>query len=161
MRRDSRLSVALHVLLHMADVEGVITSEALGPMMESNPVVLRRTLAGLRDAGIVRSEKGHGGGWSLARKLSDVSLREVYEALGTPALFSIGHREESPGCLVEQAVNRALSNALGEAEALLLRRLGSVSLEDIAKDMRAQGWPSASKASAAKKSNKKGHKHHV
>jgi DNA-binding IscR family transcriptional regulator len=137
--------VALHVLLHMAEATTAVTSETFGPMLDMNPVVLRRTLAGLRDAGIVRSEKGHGGGWSLARKLEQVTLAEVYAALGEPALFSIGHRVESPGCLVEQAVNRALGDALADAEALLLARLGAVSLAELAKDVRLNGWPHKSK----------------
>src|SRR5205814_1614586 len=59
MIRDGRLSFTLHVLLHMYRAEGALTSEALGPMMKTNPVVIRRTMAGLRRAGIVRSEKGH------------------------------------------------------------------------------------------------------
>ena len=136
MRRDSRLSVALHVLLHLQGDEGALTSEAIGRMMGQNPVVVRRTMAGLRAAGIVRSEKGHGGGWSLSRPLDDVTLGDVYQALGTPALFSIGHREESPGCLVEQAVNRALGTALADAEALLTQRLARITVADVAADVR-------------------------
>ena len=148
MRRDSRLSVALHVLLHMDELDAAVTSEALGPMLELHPVVLRRTMAGLRQAGIVRADKGHGGGWSLARRLDAVSLHDVYAALGTPALFSIGPREESPGCLVEQAVNRSLGKALERAEASLLEELGNVSLADIAADVRRKGsYPPRKKGS--------------
>src|SRR5262245_55381991 len=74
MRHDTRLSDVLHVLLHMAQHEGPLTSEALAGAMGTNPVVVRRTLAGLRDRGYVRSEKGHGGGWVVARSLSDITL---------------------------------------------------------------------------------------
>ena len=150
MRRDSRLSVALHVLLHMEELGGVLTSDALGPMLEVHPVALRRTLAGLRKAGIVRSVKGHGGGWSLARGLDAISLREVYAALGTPPVFSIGPRVESPGCLVEQAVNRSLEKALDAAQALLLEQLGRVSVASIAADVRRKGsYPPRKKAPKA------------
>lgn len=155
MRRDSRLSVALHVLVHMSALEEAVSSEALGGMLEINPVVLRRTLAGLRDAGIVRAEKGHGGGWSLGRPLDSVTLGDVYDALGTPALFGIGHRLESPGCLVEQAVNRVLGKALDEAEALLVSRLRACSLAALAADVRGHGWPHG------KAHSKKGRKTHV
>jgi DNA-binding IscR family transcriptional regulator len=37
----------------------------------TNPVVIRRTFAGLREAGIVAATKGHGGGWRLARTTVD------------------------------------------------------------------------------------------
>ena len=128
--------MALHALLHMNEMGRVVTSETLASMVMTNPVVVRRTMAGLRDAGIVLSEKGHGGGWSLARRLESVTLGDVYDALGTPTLFGIGHRTESPGCLVEQAVNRALGKALSEAESLLLKQLRSISVAHLAADVR-------------------------
>ena len=61
----------------MDQLGGVVTSETLGPMMGTNPVVIRRMMGGLREAGIVRSEKGHGGGWLLARPLAEVTLSNV------------------------------------------------------------------------------------
>ena len=135
MKRDSRLSGVLHVLLHMADPSGPITSDVMGRVGDTNPVVMRRTMAGLRKAGIVRSEKGHGGGWTLARDLDKVTLRDIYIALGEPTLLAMGNRTESPGCLVEQAVNRALGETFDEVEALLLARFGDVTLADLAADV--------------------------
>jgi DNA-binding IscR family transcriptional regulator len=128
MKRDSRLSGVLHVLLHMAEQDGPVTSEVLARAMATNPVVIRRVMAGLRDQGYVRSEKGHGGGWTIACDLSKVTLRDIYDALGSPALLAIGNRTEAPGCLVEQVVNAALDQAFADAEALLLARLGEVTL---------------------------------
>jgi Rrf2 family protein len=134
MRRDSRLSVALHALLHMADA-GLLTSEQMAAQGDTNPVVIRRTMAGLRTAGIVRSEKGHGGGWSLGRKLDAISLYDVYEALGEPTIFAIGNRTESPGCIVEKAVNRALADAFEKAQALLVVQLRSITMADLGREV--------------------------
>ena len=131
MRRDSRLSGVIHVLLHMAERRGPVTSEVLARAMDTNPVVIRRIMAGLRDHGYIRSEKGHGGGWTLACDLSAVTLRDVYTALGCPSLLAIGNRAEAPRCLVEQAVNAALTRAFHDAEALLLSRLGEVTLASL------------------------------
>lgn len=128
MRRDSRLSDVLHVLLHMAEHKSPVTSEALARAIDTNPVVVRRIMAGLREQGYVRSEKGHGGGWSLACDLAKVTLRDVYEALGSPTLLALGNREDASGCLVGQVVHEALDEAFEEAEALLLSRLGRVTL---------------------------------
>lgn len=128
MKRDSRLSGVLHVLLHMAQHPGPVTSEVLAKAMETNPVVIRRILGGLREHGYVRSEKGHGGGWTLARDLSAITLLDVYEAIGSPALLAIGNRTESPGCVVEQAVNAALGKSFDEAEAQLRSAFGNVTL---------------------------------
>lgn len=138
MRQDSRLSGVLHALLHMAEHEGPVTSEILAKAMCTHPVVVRRVMAGLRDKGFVRSEKGHGGGWMLACDLAKISLRDIYEALGCPALLAIGNRSEAPNCLVEQAVNAALGGAFDEAEALLLSRLGNVTLAELSADFHAR-----------------------
>ena len=131
MRNDSRLSRMLHVLLHMAQHEGPMTSEAIAVMLGTNPVVVRRTMGGLRDAGYVRSEKGHGGGWLIACDLERVSLLDVHRAVGGPRLFTIGNEHPDPACAVEQVVNEALGDALSEAEALLIERLGAVSLAEL------------------------------
>lgn len=134
MRHDSRLSGVLHVLLHMLEAGEPITSERLAEMMSTNPVVVRRIMAGLRDAGFVHSEKGHGGGWTVICDPAAVTLDDIYVALGSPPVFALGHRSENPACLVEQAVNASLESAFQEAEQLLMKRLGAVTLAALAAD---------------------------
>ena|SRR5688572_27989135 len=134
MKRDSKLSAVLHVLLHMAETDGPVTSESLAVAMHTNPVVVRRVMSGLRQAGFVSSAKGHGGGWVLSCSLSAVTLGDIHNAVGSPALLAMGNRTESPGCVVEQAVNAALDSACQEAEALLLKRFNSITLADLSKD---------------------------
>lgn len=134
MKANSQLSDVLHVLLHMAEHEGPATSETLARAMQTNPVVLRRLMAGLREAGFVASAKGHGGGWVISCPLEHTTLRDIHAALGAPALVQLGFREERPSCLVAQAVNEALGAAVQEAEAALLQRLGSVTLAALSRD---------------------------
>jgi len=153
MKRDSRLSGVLHVLLHMAEVGDPLTSDELAKVMQTHPVVVRRVMAGLRESGLVRSEKGHGGGWVLSCNLSDITLADIYNALDAPELFAMGNRTEAPGCLVEQAVNAALDSAFAEARQLLLDRLGGVTLAALSKDfharLHARGRTEASVAATA------------
>ena len=132
MNRDSRLSSILHVLLHMAHSDRPLTSDELAAFLGTHSAFVRRELAGLRELGYVRSEKGHGGGWTVSCDLSRVSLRDIFDALGTPQIFAIGDRNETPTCLVEQAVNSVLGDALRDAEALLMERLGQVMVADLA-----------------------------
>lgn len=133
MRSDSRLSRMLHVLLHMARHDGPMTSEAIAKMLDTNPVVVRRTMAGLRDAGYVRSEKGHGGGWVIAADLEKVSLLDVHRAVGGPRIFAIGNGHPKPDCAVEKVVNEAVEDALRGAEAVLVARLDAVSLAGLSR----------------------------
>ncbi len=134
MKHSSQLSDVLHVLLHMAEDGEPATSDMLAAAIQTNPVVLRRLMGGLREAGFVASAKGHGGGWVLSCALDVITLRDVYEALGAPALVSLGFREDQPECLVAQAVNESLSSAVQEAEATLLKRLGTVTLAALSAD---------------------------
>nr|WP_087574406.1 Rrf2 family transcriptional regulator [Sphingomonas sp. CDS-1] len=138
MRNDSRLSRMLHVLLHMARQDGPMTSEEIARMLGTNSVVIRRTMAGLRDAGYVLSEKGHGGGWVIVTNLEKISLLDVHRAVGGPRIFAIGNERQNPDCAVEKAVNSALEGALAEAEALLIARLGAVSLAELARNFNAR-----------------------
>lgn len=134
MRNDTRLSRMLHVLIHMSRYDQPATSDTLAQMLNTNPVVIRRTMALLKEKGYVRSEKGHRGGWSLAKPLAEITLLDIHEALGSSSLFAIGLSTDHPECLVEQAVNAALTEAFSAAQALLLSRLESVTLEHLASD---------------------------
>ncbi len=111
-----------------------MTSEALAGCLHTNAVVVRRIMAGLREAGFVVSERGHGGGWVLARDLASVTLLDVQMAIG-----DVGDEASTapPACLVERAVQAALDSSLREASELLNRRLAEVTLADLAKDFHA------------------------
>lgn len=138
MRRDGKLSRVLHILLHMAEHKGPVTSEVLAKMQHTNPVVVRQIMAGLRNQGYVQSVKGHSGGWTLVCDLSRITLSDIYTALGSPSILAIGNRTEAPGCLVEQTVNTALGQVFSEVEELLLSRLGNVTLDMLSKDLHAR-----------------------
>lgn len=134
MPRDLRMSRMLHVLIHMDRHVDRATSDQIAQMISTNPVVVRRMMAGLRDLGIVTSEKGHGGGWQLARPLQEITLRDVYEAVGAPPLFNIGPQTEPADCLVEKAVDARLELTLRDAEERLLDQFAKTTVEDLAKN---------------------------
>lgn len=142
MPHSSRFSVALHLLAHLAEVPGPQTSEALAACVGTHPVVVRRTLAGLREAGLVASARGAGGGWHLARAATDVTLRDVYAALGERLLQGIdvaGPHPHGSGCRIQRAVAGTLDAFLDDAEALLAARLGRITLAGLAARIRGLG----------------------
>ncbi len=93
-------------------------------------MVVRRTLGLLKEKGYVRSEKGHQGGWSLGKPLSEITLLDIHNALGTSSIFAVGLSTDHP----QWAVNAALNQAFDDAQALLLQRLGEVTLAQLADD---------------------------
>ena len=80
MKRDDRLSNTLHALLHMADFAGPMTSEALSACLRTNPVVVRRTMAGLRDMGLV-SIVPQAGTYVFSPTADDVRTMSQFRAL--------------------------------------------------------------------------------
>lgn len=129
MRKDSRLSRVLHVLVHLDAFDAPVTSDVLAEMLSTNPVVVRRTMALLRDQGYVQSVKGHSGGWSLSKPLSELTLLDIHKALGDSSIFTIGLTDEHTQCPIEHAVNVALKDVMNEAEALMLERFGEITLD--------------------------------
>lgn len=128
----------LHVLLHMADSEDPMTSEQVATMLGTNSAVVRRTMAGLREAGYVRSEKGHGGGWRLDCDLETSTLLDILKAVGTERLFTIGFDNDTPDCAVERVVNASVSSALSHAEQVLTDGFQAITLGDLARQFRAE-----------------------
>lgn len=118
----------------MAEYQKPVTSEALARMMQTNPVVIRRIMAGLREQGYVLSERGPGGGWKIACDLATVTLHDIYQGIGAPSLFAIANRNDTPNCAVEQAVNAALDTSLGEAEDLLIASFRRITLASLSTD---------------------------
>lgn len=135
MKRSSRLSLALHALVHLHKQPGsAMTSATLAQCLMTNPVVVRRVLGELREAGIVGSAKGHEGGWRLLRPASEISLHAVYQAMGENLLI---RTESDPGdaqCGIVRSVNAVMGAFIADAEALLASRLQRLSLDDIARE---------------------------
>lgn len=110
------------------------TSAGIAAWVDANPVVVRRIFGGLRDAGIVSSEKGHGGGWRLARDPASITLAQVLAALNE-TLVKLPEAEESHGCFVEQAVNRSLALTVAETNRILHARLSGITLTMLLDDV--------------------------
>ncbi len=71
---------------------------------------------------------------TLAKPLAEITLLDIHQDLGSSSLSAIGLSTDHPECLVEQAVNATLTDAFDADQALLIERLGSVTLEELAND---------------------------
>jgi len=131
MKRNSRLSLALHTLGHMAgDPDSMRTSADIAAHAGTNPVVVRRVLGKLREAGLLTSEKGHAGGWRLARAPELITLADVYLALDE-SLVATGAEEAAPACSVEHLLQRKVASVLEEIEHSLVERLAATTIAEV------------------------------
>lgn len=132
MRKDQRLSRALHMLIHMQAMQAPVSSDHLAHMIDTNPVVVRRLFQGLKTAGIVDSLKGTKGGWVLKKSLNTITLLTVLEAIDTSDLFSLGWETDSEHCQIEKAVNHEIKDTLEAAESLIKNRFAQITLDKLA-----------------------------
>ena len=131
LKRNSRLSLALHTLSHMAgDPDKMRTSADIATHAGTNPVVVRRVLGKLRKAGLLTSEKGHSGGWRLARPPEQITLADVYLALDERFVAS-GETNDAPACSVEHALHTRVSGVLEDIEQSLVQKLGETSISEV------------------------------
>ena len=133
MRQDGRLARMVHVLVHMGLLGGRETSERIAQMLNTNAVVVRRTMGQLRRHGIVASEGGRGGGWSLAKPLNELTMLDVQRALQGETILEAPLSSDHPSCPVEKATNARLKAAFQDAELALTKAFQATNLSDIAR----------------------------
>ncbi len=105
-------------------------------MLGTNPVVIRRMMAGLKSQGYVQAARGPGGGWRLARRLDEITVFDVYEALGSPPLFAFGIAVDYPDCPIERSVNAALDSVFNDAEVRVLAQYKKITLAHMVRSIR-------------------------
>ncbi|MEO3827741.1 Rrf2 family transcriptional regulator [Actinomadura sp. B10D3] len=135
MSANSRFTVAIHILSWMALVarngEDVVTSDRIAGSVNTNPVVIRRTLGRLREAGLVQSQRGNGAGWSLTRPAASTLLLDVYEAMEPGELFRLHSTLPNQECPVGRGIQPALRRVYGDVDEAVRRRLAGTSIEDV------------------------------
>jgi DNA-binding IscR family transcriptional regulator len=146
MAANSRLAVAAHVLAWMALVQRqgreFATSDQIAASVNTNPVVVRRTLAELRAAGIVAGRRGPGAGWQLARPAESISLADVWDALGADEPFGLHHTPPNQGCPVGRGIRPALTRTYAGVGDAIRAELARTSVADLLVDVLAAAWTS-------------------
>ncbi|MDR3774628.1 MAG: Rrf2 family transcriptional regulator [Terracidiphilus sp.] len=154
---NSRFSTAVHILTLLASMPGErLTSEFIAVSVGTNPVVIRRQLALLRNAALVDSKGARGGGWVLARAPGQIALSQVRVALGSEAQFRMHRNEPHPNCVVGQNVRQALSHVYADAEEAVNTSLKGWTIEDLLNEVQsaARRKRNRAKAQPASKSGK-------
>jgi Rrf2 family protein len=135
MAANSRLTIAVHVLTWMtlAQRRGqeLLTSDQVAASVNTNPVIIRRSLGDLRRAGLVEVRHGPGAGWSLARAAEEISLLDVYNAVEQQPLFGMHRTEPNLECPVGRGIRPTLDHVYGGVEQTMRSELRRTSIADI------------------------------
>jgi Rrf2 family protein len=130
------LSLALH-----ADESGPTSVRDIAERTGLPQPYLEQILLALKGAGLVRSKRGVGGGYVLAREPATITLAHIVSAVDGPiTVGDFGEPHQNGACDHEgQCVLLAIWGMLGEH---MRRHLEEFTLADIAKITRGQrDWP--------------------
>lgn len=129
------MTVAIHVLSFLSSAERKgrepVTSERIASSVNTNPVVIRRILGLLRDAGLVHSHRGANAGWTLGRRPSALTLLDVYEALEEGPVFGLHASTPNQACPIGRGLPPALRKVYRALEDNLRRDLARTTVEQV------------------------------
>lgn len=134
---SSRVAVAVHVLAYMAWKRGeAATSERIAASVNTNPVVVRRIVGALRNAGMVTVQPGVGGGAQLAREPGEITLLDVYRAVeDREELFSLHPQTPAQDCSVGGNIQSVLQGVFCQAERAMREVLAGVTIEAVGREV--------------------------
>jgi Rrf2 family protein len=132
---NSRLTIAVHVLAWMALArergQTWMTSDQVAASVNTNPVIIRRSLGDLRRATLVKVRRGAAAGWSLAREPRVITLLDVYDAVEREPLFAMHRTKPNLECPVGHGIRPALGQVYHETDQALRRELTQTSIADV------------------------------
>jgi Rrf2 family protein len=140
MSTNSRFAVAVHVVSLMAwSGEEPLKSEQVAESVNTNPVVIRRMLLELAEAGLVVSQTGSLGGSRLANDPAKTTLLDVYRALEYGGVFSLHRQPPSRDCPVGVNIETVLGEVLSEVDSAVEQVLGQITIKDVVQRLKPCG----------------------
>jgi Rrf2 family protein len=129
---NCQFAFAVHTLAVLAHRgAAAVNSGALARSVNTNAVVIRRLLSDLRAAGLIVTQRGAAGGARLSRPLGEISLDQIYQAVGDGRGFAHHPHPPNPRCPVGCRIETVLGEVFSSAQAALERALAERTLADV------------------------------
>lgn len=133
MQISSRFTLAVHILACIAVIKDMkITSNLLAGSTNTNPVIVRKILGQLKNAGLVEVVRGTGGA-SLAKPPEEISFLDIYQAVECVERGELFHFHENPNekCPIGRNIHSVLDDKLEQVQRAMERELASISMADV------------------------------
>lgn len=137
MQISSRFTLAIHIFACI-DTFGTtykVTSEFLAGSTNVNPVIIRKLLGQLKNAGLIKVARGTGG-TTVAKPLNQITFLDVYRAVECVENGDLFHFHENPStdCPVGRNIHHILDDKLFRVQTAMERELASITLEHLKQD---------------------------
>ena len=138
MQISSRFTIAIHMLTCM-DVfkdKYKVTSDFLASSINVNPVIIRKILSQLKDAGLIEVKRGPGGA-TIAKPLDEITFFDVYQSVDCIEENTLFHFHENPNpdCPVGKNIHQILDDKLLRIQAAMEQELKSITLAEMKTDL--------------------------
>ena len=135
--QSCRFAFAIHVMAVLASKKSdCCPSSRLAQTVNTNPVVIRRLLIELQEAGLISTFRGPQGGAVLKRKPEKVTLREIHRAVHQGNIFGTHPHQPSQECPVGKRISQVMQRIQHRANRALERELERMTLADVLRDLR-------------------------
>ena len=134
MQISSRFTIALHIFTCVETFKNdyKITSDFLEGSINTNPVIIRKILTQLKNAGLITVARGTGG-ISPTRPLKEISFYDVYQAIEPVEngdLFNF-HSSPNPQCPVGKNIHALLDDKLKTIQLAMENEMKKYTLDDL------------------------------
>ena len=134
MQITSRFTVALHIFtcVEVFKDEYKVTSDFLAGSINTNPVIIRKILTQLKNAGLIEVARGTGG-ITVTKPLSEITFYDVYEAIEPVEngdLFRF-HENPNPECPVGRNIHKLLDQKLNAIQGAMEDEMKRYTVEDL------------------------------
>lgn len=138
MQISSKFTVALHIFtcVDAFKDEYKVTSDFLAGSINTNPVIVRRLLAKLKNAGLIKVARGTGG-IELTRPLNKISFLDVYAAIepeNNADLFRF-HESPNPKCPVGRNIHNLLDGKLAAIQEAMESEMKRYTIADLSSEL--------------------------
>ena len=140
MQIGSKFTIGVHIITvidFFKDMDRV-NSEFLAGSIGVNPVIVRTIISQLREAGLVKTQRGSSGA-ALAKPLNEITLYGIYRAVDCvdekEGLFHF-HEQPNPDCPVGRNIHSVLDQRLMGAQKAMEERLKTTTLDEIAENIK-------------------------
>jgi Rrf2 family protein len=138
--QNCRFAFAVHVMAVLGlEKDHCYPSSQLAETVNTNPVVIRRILIELQDAGLISTLRGPHGGSVLRRQPDKVTLREIRSAVDKGPVFGSHPNQPSRKCPVGKNINRVMIRIADRAGKALERELDKITLADVLREVGEHG----------------------
>lgn len=132
MLSNTHFAMAVHVLSALAYQAGrLVGSEDLAYTVGTNPSFLRGLIGELRDAGLVETQLGKGGGTRLARDAGEITLHDIFQATEKKPGLTRHSCDPQSKCEVARRMNGILNDLNLRVESAVEDELGKTTLKEL------------------------------